>query len=232
MAPPSDPVGPAVLSAGPDRDRPGGSPGLRVFWSRSAGHVDWYQVTLEDSVSGLCRSTRVPGSAAPQAGFGRLVPGTRYTLRVAASSGGKNSTSVRTSAATGEARLWVCVGQLHPQVSTNLLTPRPAPAPVGGLQVAPSSSGSLAVSWQAGPGRTEQVWTLLTDRQGALLKNISLQNTATSVLLDRLQPGTSYTVTVVTEAAGLQSSASIQAVTGKCSESCGVGRLDCFLPLL
>lgn len=70
-------------------------------------------------------------------------------------------------------------------------------------------------SWQAGPGRTERVWTLLEDQDGVLLKNVSVQNTATSVLLDHLQPGTMYTVTVVTEAVGLQSSASIRAVTGK-----------------
>lgn len=49
---------------------------------------------------------------------------------------------------------------------------------------------------------------------GALLRNISLHNGATSVRLERLQPGTAYTVAVVTEAAGLQSSASVQAVTG------------------
>lgn len=53
------------------------------------------------------------------------------------------------------------------------------------------------------------------DQDGVLLKNISLQSTVTSVLLDHLQPGTIYTITVVTEAVGLRSSASIQAVTGK-----------------
>lgn len=81
--------------------------------------------------------------------------------------------------------------------------------------MAPPSSERLVVSWQTGPGRTERVWALLMDQDGALLRNISVQNTTTSVLLDRLQPGTTYTITVVTEAAGLQSSASIQAVTGK-----------------
>lgn len=47
------------------------------------------------------------------------------------------------------------------------------------------------------------------------MRNISLQNTSTSVLLDRLRPGTFYTVTMVTEAVGLQSAASRQAATGK-----------------
>lgn len=94
-------MGPAVLSAEPDQDHHGGSTGLRVSWSRSAGHVDWYQVTL-DSRSGISRSTRVSGSATPQSGFSSLVSGTRYTVSVVASSGKKNATSVHTSAATGE----------------------------------------------------------------------------------------------------------------------------------
>lgn len=219
-------MGPAALRAEPDRDHQGGSTGLRVFWSRSAGQVDWYGVTLEEGVSGFTRSTRVTGAAAPQARFGSLVPGIRYTLSVVASSGGKNSTSVRTSAATGEWRTSVWTGTASSFNPPHHLARHPAPAPVRRLQVASSSSGSLAVSWQAGWGRTERVWTLLTDREGVVLKNISLQNAATSVLLDQLQPAATYTVTVVTEAAGLQSSASIQAVTGKYGASCGLGRVQ------
>lgn len=56
------------------------------------------------------------------------------------------------------------------------------------------------------------------DPVGVLLRNISLQNTVTSAQLDSLQPGTMYTVTVVTEAVGLQSFASRQAVTGRYDE--------------
>lgn len=97
--------------------------------------------------------------------------------------------------------------------------PRPAPSPVQGLQLTSSSSDSLGVSWQAGPGRTEQFRVLLSDQDGVLLKNITLQNTVTSTRLDGLQPGTLYTVTVVTEAAGLQSSASERAVTGRCYDN-------------
>lgn len=90
-----------------------------------------------------------------------------------------------------------------------------APSPVHGLQVASSSSDSLRVTWQVGPGRSERFWLLLRDQDAALLRNISLQNTATSALLDNLQPGTPYTITVVTEAVGLQNAASRQAVTGR-----------------
>uniref|UniRef100_A0A672YI87 protein-tyrosine-phosphatase n=1 Tax=Sphaeramia orbicularis TaxID=375764 RepID=A0A672YI87_9TELE len=87
------------------------------------------------------------------------------------------------------------------------------PSSVSGLQVASSSSNSLTVSWKAGPGRVERFWVLLMDQSGELMRNISLENTVTSTVLDNLHPGTLYTVTVVTEAAGLKSAVPKQAVT-------------------
>lgn len=190
-----------------------------MSWSRSAGHVDWYHVTLEDSASGISRSTMVSGTAAPQSGFSSLVPGGRYVVGVVASSGKKNATRVHTAAATGGEKVlfavFLCIWTLRLWFSIHPLTHLPAPSPVRRLQVAPSSSQGLLVFWLTGPGRAERVWVLLADQDGALLRNVSLQSTTTtSVLLDHLQPGTSYTVTVVTEAAGLQSPASMQALTG------------------
>ncbi|XP_035521238.1 receptor-type tyrosine-protein phosphatase beta-like, partial [Morone saxatilis] len=191
----TDPVGPALLDVELDQVQTqnqsvvhSGFSGLRVSWSRSAGHVDWYDVTLEDSSSGSTRRTRIMGSAAPQSGFSSLVPGTRYNISVLATAGNQTAPPVHTSAAT-------------------------APSSVRGLQVAPSASRSLNVSWQVAPGRIERFRVLLADQDGVLLKNVTLQNTVTSVQLDSLRPGTPYTVTVVTEAVGLQSSTSKQAVT-------------------
>lgn len=83
-----------------------------------------------------------------------------------------------------------------------------------GLQVASSSSHSLGVTWWIGSGRMENLRVLLRDRAGILLKNITLKNSSTSAELDGLHPGTPYTITVVTEAVGLQSSASTASVTG------------------
>ncbi|XP_032364750.1 receptor-type tyrosine-protein phosphatase beta [Etheostoma spectabile] len=94
--------------------------------------------------------------------------------------------------------------------NVSLLT---APASVRGLQVAPSAPDGLRVSWRAGAGRSELFRVLLMDRDEVLLENITLPNSATSAELHGLQPGTRYTVTVVTEAVGLQSSASKQAFT-------------------
>lgn len=80
---------------------PGGPPGLRVSWSRSAGHTDWYDVTLNDT-SGSISATRVMGSAVPRSGFTSLVPGTLYTVSVVATAGNKTAPPVHASAATGE----------------------------------------------------------------------------------------------------------------------------------
>ncbi len=79
-----------------------------MSWSRSAGHVDWYDVTLEDTSSGSTRNTRVMGSATPQSGFSSLLPGTLYTISVVATAGNKSAAPVHRSAATGETReqLW------------------------------------------------------------------------------------------------------------------------------
>ncbi|KAM4734375.1 receptor-type tyrosine-protein phosphatase beta isoform 2-T2 [Anableps anableps] len=188
----TDPIGPDHLEVqlDPQSLTSGyvGSSGLRVFWSSSAGHVDWYDVTLEDIRSGMVRSTKIMGSAAPQSGFTSLVPGTLYNISVLATSGNKTAAPVHAIAVT-------------------------APSAVDGLQVASSSSDSLGVLWHPGPGGMENFRVLLRDQDGFLLSNISLKNTTTFTKLDGLQPGTLYRVTVVTIAAGLQSSASIQAYT-------------------
>ncbi|CAI5668435.1 unnamed protein product [Oreochromis niloticus] len=161
---------------------------LTVSWTLPAGHVDWYDVTLEDTSSGSRRRTRIMGSAASQTGFTSLIPGTMYKVSVVASAGNKSASPVHAMTAT-------------------------APSSVDGLQVASSSSHSLGVTWRIGLGRTENLRVLLRDQAGVLLKNITLKNSSTSVELEGLHPGTPYTITVVTEAVGLQNSASTAAVT-------------------
>lgn len=99
----TEPVGPTALRVEMDPPRArSGSTALRVFWPRSAGYVDWYEVILEEHASGTQRSTRLMGSAATQSGFSSLVPGTQYTVSVVASAGDKSAAPVSTLAATGE----------------------------------------------------------------------------------------------------------------------------------
>ncbi|XP_041851938.1 receptor-type tyrosine-protein phosphatase beta-like isoform X2 [Melanotaenia boesemani] len=193
----TDPVGPAHLKVQLDPapvqfKSPSavqrGSSGLQVFWSRSAGHVDWYDVTLKDTGSGLVRSNRILGSAEPRSSFSSLVSGTLYNVSVVASAGNKSAIAVHTAVAT-------------------------APSAVDWLQVTSSSSESLTVSWHAGPGRRDNFRVLLMDHDEVLLKNITLKNTTTSAELDNLKPGTLYTITVATEAVGLQNFTSTYGIT-------------------
>lgn len=98
-----DPVGPTTLRVELDPAQVrSGSTALRVFWPRSAGHVDWYEVILEDRASGTRHRAKVMGSAATQSSFMSLVPGTVYTISVLAFAGDKSAAPVSTLAATGE----------------------------------------------------------------------------------------------------------------------------------
>ncbi|CAL8358901.1 unnamed protein product [Lota lota] len=174
----------------------GGTSGLQVFWRPSPGHVDWYDVLLEDwAGSETRRSTRVTGTAALQSGFTGLTPGTRYTLGVVATSGNKSSPAVWRDTAT-------------------------APATVSGLQVSASSDPeSLSVSWQSGPGRTELLRVVLIDQEGVVLGNLTVSNATNSTVFTDLRPGTFYTVTVVTEAAGLHTALSQKVTTAPAAVS-------------
>lgn len=86
------------------------------------------------------------------------------------------------------------------------------PSAVSGLMVTSTTSSSLGLSWQAGPGRTQRFRLQLWDQTG-LLRNETLESTATQHTLLDLTPGWLYNVTMVTEAGGLQNSQTTAAQT-------------------
>uniref|UniRef100_A0A672GPJ3 protein-tyrosine-phosphatase n=1 Tax=Salarias fasciatus TaxID=181472 RepID=A0A672GPJ3_SALFA len=88
----------------------------------------------------------------------------------------------------------------------------PAPPAVAGLRVS-SSRDSASLWWRVEAGRVERLWVELWDEDGSLLRNVSVQNSTSSMQLDVLRPGTRYSVTVATEAFGRRSSASTQLLT-------------------
>uniref|UniRef100_A0A674CMU3 protein-tyrosine-phosphatase n=1 Tax=Salmo trutta TaxID=8032 RepID=A0A674CMU3_SALTR len=161
---------------------------LHVSWPRSRGLVDWYELTLQDTKTGATRNTRIMGTAVPQSGFTALTPGTLYGLSLVAIAGNKTAPPVLATATTGEGPSCCCYVLL-------------------------ASSNSLSVSWQPGPGRREHFRVLLREQQGSLVRNVTLKSSVTSHILNDLLPGTLYTVTVVTEAGGLQNAVYKQAVT-------------------
>ncbi|KAL0967234.1 hypothetical protein UPYG_G00249540 [Umbra pygmaea] len=91
------------------------------------------------------------------------------------------------------------------------VTLQTSPSMVSGLQVS-GTLNSLAVSWQPGPGRTERFRLLLTDCLG-VVRNLTLESTATDYTVNGLIPGHVYNVTMVTEAGELHSTTSRQIQT-------------------
>ncbi|KAF7707793.1 hypothetical protein HF521_019011, partial [Silurus meridionalis] len=75
-----------------------------------------------------------------------------------------------------------------------------APLAVSQMNISASST-SIKVSWQPGPGRREAFWVTLT-HEDVLIQNLMFSSNVTSCTLHGLSPGTLYTVTVVTQAAG------------------------------
>ncbi|XP_028841953.1 receptor-type tyrosine-protein phosphatase beta isoform X2 [Denticeps clupeoides] len=151
-------------------------PGIRVSWAPSRGQTDWYELTLQDTMSGDNRTTRIRSTAAPGSTFSALTPGTLYALSLQAIAGDKVSLAATTTAAT-------------------------APSAARGLQLS-ASSGNLSVSWQAGPGKVERFWVLLSNRDGSV-QNASVGNDISSYVFHGVTPGTLYKVAVVTESVGI-----------------------------
>ncbi|XP_051544635.1 LOW QUALITY PROTEIN: receptor-type tyrosine-protein phosphatase beta-like [Myxocyprinus asiaticus] len=101
-------------------------------------------------------------------------------------------------------------GKLQMQETVSLPT---RPSAVENLRIS-GDSNSLEVSWQSGPGRTEQCWIVLIDsRYTGSTWNDTVASTATSHVITGLTSGRLYNVTVITVVAGLQNSTSGQAQT-------------------
>lgn len=75
-----------------------------MSWSRSPGHVDWYDVSVKDDASSFGRRNRVLGTAALRSVFSSLAPGTRYNISVVAMAGNKRAAPVHATVATGEVK--------------------------------------------------------------------------------------------------------------------------------
>ncbi|XP_041819608.1 receptor-type tyrosine-protein phosphatase beta [Chelmon rostratus] len=108
--------------------------------------------------------------------------------------------------------------QSQSDAETANITLHTKPSAVSGLALTSRTCSSLGLSWQAGPGRTQRFRLLLWDRPG-LLRNETLESTATQHTLHDLLPGRLYNVTMVTEAGGLQNSETMEAQTAPAAAS-------------
>nr|XP_057931583.1 receptor-type tyrosine-protein phosphatase beta-like isoform X2 [Doryrhamphus excisus] len=155
----TDPLGPTQLEVHKNQND---SSSLLVSWSPSKGHVDWYDVILEDSGSESIRRVRVLGSAPSQLVFGSLVPGTRYKVGVIVTSGEKSTAPVHVLAYTAPAS--VSNLKLENNGRTNQLRASWHP-PVGGVNfyhATLSANGATPLQLHLSPNITEAVFQDLT----------------------------------------------------------------------
>ncbi|XP_072310010.1 receptor-type tyrosine-protein phosphatase beta [Eucyclogobius newberryi] len=110
--------------------------------------------------------------------------------------------------------------QIHSQRDGQVhnVTIHTSPSAVSGLTLSSSSTQSLGLSWQAGPGRTERYRLQLWERPHTthlpdLIRNETLESTSMQHTVQNLVPGRLYNVTMVTESGGLQNSTSIEVQT-------------------
>ncbi|KAK7896768.1 hypothetical protein WMY93_022093 [Mugilogobius chulae] len=132
------------------------------------------------------------------------------------SSGGANFTCRVEHLEPGSA-YHLCI-QSNRDGQTHNFTGYTSPSAVSGLAVSSRSTRGLGLSWQAGPGRTEryrlQLWERpLSKNLSGLIRNDTLESTATQHTIQNLTPGRLYTITMTTESGSLQNSTSTEAST-------------------
>ncbi|XP_036432937.1 receptor-type tyrosine-protein phosphatase beta [Colossoma macropomum] len=143
-----------------------------------------FSVAIMDRPDTNCENDQENRTAA-QCKIGNLNPGTRYHLTVISKTDGRQrNISLPT----------------RPSAVHEVLVSRDVDA--------------LTVSWQPGPGRTEQFRILLRDSMGlSSTWNTTLAKINTSYTMNGLIPGRLYNITIVAVAEGLLNSTDIQAQT-------------------
>ncbi|XP_066504838.1 receptor-type tyrosine-protein phosphatase beta-like [Hoplias malabaricus] len=150
---------------------------MMVNWQHSRGRVDCYELVLTETGTGIIKKAKIVDSDKPQSNFTNLTLGALYTLSIISRIGNRTS-----AARTGIAAM--------------------APSAVDGLQVSASST-YIRVSWLMGPGQREAFWVIVHHR-ATVVQQQKLARTTTSCNISSLSPGTTYNITVVTEAVGIQ----------------------------
>uniref|UniRef100_A0A667ZSV7 protein-tyrosine-phosphatase n=1 Tax=Myripristis murdjan TaxID=586833 RepID=A0A667ZSV7_9TELE len=175
-----------------------GTSGLRASWPPSPGHVDWYDLTLEDSSTGSSHSTRIMGTAATQSGFSALIAGTLYTLSLVAKAGNKSAPPVQVTAATGEGLLSEIKSMIFFFFNPSLLVP----AAVSNLRLDNNGSlDTLRATWLPPKGGVGGYLVTLS-ALGSPTQERRLASNATQVLFQGLTPGRSYQLSIRTMTGG------------------------------
>uniref|UniRef100_A0A8C3PZ06 Protein tyrosine phosphatase receptor type B n=1 Tax=Chrysolophus pictus TaxID=9089 RepID=A0A8C3PZ06_CHRPC len=154
---------------------------LQVQWDPSPGKVDLYNVIVFDHSNKKLQESSIPGRfSKTEETFTGLVPGNRYSIVLTAVAGNKST----------------------PELNINGST---VPSPVKNIQVIVKTD-SIHASWSPGSGHVDMYRLVLLDNHGTVHESHQ-ENSLTSYTFSGLTAGHLYNLSVITQAAELESTA-------------------------
>uniref|UniRef100_A0A8B9SG66 Protein tyrosine phosphatase receptor type B n=1 Tax=Anas platyrhynchos TaxID=8839 RepID=A0A8B9SG66_ANAPL len=152
---------------------------LQVQWDRSSGKVDLYNLVLFDHNNTKIQEVSVPGgSPKTESTFTSLIPGSKYNIVLTAVAGNKSTPELHISGST-------------------------VPSPVKNIQVNVKTD-TIQVSWSPGSGHVDLYRVVLLDNQ-VPVHEIQQEDPLTTYTFSGLTAGHVYNLSVITQAAGLES---------------------------
>uniref|UniRef100_A0A803YNZ0 protein-tyrosine-phosphatase n=1 Tax=Meleagris gallopavo TaxID=9103 RepID=A0A803YNZ0_MELGA len=154
---------------------------LQVQWDPSPGKVDLYSIIVFDHSNKKLQESSIPGRfSKTEETFTGLVPGNKYNIVLTAVAGNKSTP------------------ELHVNGST-------VPSPVKNIKVIVKTD-SVHASWSPGSGHVDLYRLVLFDNHGTVHESHQ-ENSLTSYTFSGLTAGHLYNLTVITQAAELESTA-------------------------
>ncbi|XP_054034289.1 receptor-type tyrosine-protein phosphatase beta [Dryobates pubescens] len=158
---------------------------LQVQWDPASGKVDLYDLLLFDHSNKKIAEVSIAGRISkPEHTFSGLTPGNKYNVVLRAAAGNKSSPELRISGST-------------------------VPSPVKNIQVSVRTD-TIQASWSPGSGHVDRYRLLLLDGH-VPVHEVQQEDPLTSYTFSGLTAGHLYNLSVIAQAAGLESS-SFQAV--------------------
>ncbi|XP_075602815.1 receptor-type tyrosine-protein phosphatase beta isoform X1 [Balearica regulorum gibbericeps] len=153
---------------------------LQVQWDPSSGKVDLYNLVLFDHDSKKIQEVSIPGRISKMENtFSGLIPGNKYNIVLRAVAGNKSTPELRINGST-------------------------VPSPVKNIQVTVKTD-TIHASWSPGSGRVDHYRLVLLDNH-VPVREIHQEDPLTSYTFSGLTAGHLYNLSIITHAAGLESS--------------------------
>uniref|UniRef100_A0A8B9FKS9 protein-tyrosine-phosphatase n=1 Tax=Amazona collaria TaxID=241587 RepID=A0A8B9FKS9_9PSIT len=152
---------------------------LMVQWEPSSGKVDWYNLTLFDHDNKKIQEGSIPGGISKTENtFSGLIPGNKYNIVLTAVAGNKSTPELHISGST-------------------------VPSPVKNIQISVKTD-TIHASWSPGSGHVDRYRLLLLDNH-APVHEVHQEDPLTSYTFSGLTAGHLYNLSIITQAAGLES---------------------------